>query len=1040
MDQLSPSLADQLQSALEPQYRLEGELGRGGMGLVFRAVDTALDRSVAVKVIHPELAAHDAIARRFLAEARMIARLRHPNIVAVHAGGNAGGFLYYAMDLVPGESLRQRLQRQRRLTPEETTRILADLASALDAAGRAGIVHRDLKPENVLLDSASGRALLADFGIARAVAADPSAAAVPATGQGVAVGTPAYMSPEQAAGEEVDGRSDLYALGVLGYEMLAGHPPFQGPNRVVVSKHIAEAPVPIERVRPDCPPALAAAIERALEKNPAMRWQTGRELHDALVGRAPTPVRPARHSPLRRLALAGGIAAALLAGVVVTLAGRRGGPPAGVNPRHSILVLPFDNLRRDGSVDWLREGSVSMLALNLSQWNDLQVVDHERLHDLLAKRHVTDSSAIGLDLARSLARDAGVWTVVLGEFDHAGDSLRLTARVFDVASGKRVDQAEVAGRPSGDVRPMFDQLAAKLLDLSGAPREVRTDLVQATTSSLEAFRRYLTGVEDLNRWDLVSAENELRRATAIDSSFGLAYYKLAVTRGWIVGPDDSIADVAMIKATSNSERLPPHERTLINAYDAFLKKNYRDARGLYQQLLARDSTDVEAWYGLGEAWFHDSASNRAGQWTQSLRAFKHTLVLDPDYALAYDHIRFMLTVTSRPGTILALQPRDSFAVTRVGEARGAADSSVRAAALRRARQENIEIARSWVTEQPTTMRAHGALVDAYIVAGDFAGAHSEVNRFRALNPQHPEEPFVEAQIQLASGEVDRAAQTLRIALDSTAPGDFRRYAGTPTVLDELASAANVFAYQGDLSNAARALEFVSQVEQQSYPDLQLHGGGPMSDYRRRSSLADLYGTAGGPEAALRRVWQSTAEAGRSAPPEARRKIAQSGANAAIGLLVVHNDSTAVSELRALTGDRPGKEVRAIMAMTRSDTAAARRALAEPDSLQSPTGYLYFKRPLAAQALYLVGDYEAALRILDGYDTQVFSTQNFDARWGVLGRVRLLRAELHEALGHTAEARDEYRAVLAQWKHADSALEPFIRQAVRGLARLGEQTG
>jgi tetratricopeptide (TPR) repeat protein len=667
-------------------------------------------------------------------------------------------------------------------------------------------------------------------------------------------------------------------------------------------------------------------------------------------------------------------------------------------------------------------------------------VDHERLHDLLAKRRVTDSSAIGLDLARALARDAGVWTVVLGDFDHAGDSLRLTARVFDVASGARVDQAEVAGRPSGDVRPMFDQLAAKLLDLSGAPRDVRADLVQATTSSLEAFQRYLSGVEDLNRWDLVAAENELRHATAIDSTFGLAYYKLAVTRGWIVGPDDSVADLAMIKATTNSERLPPHERTLINAYDAFLKKDYRSARGLYQQLISRDSTDVDAWYGLGEAWFHDSAPDRPGQWSQSLRAFKRTLALDPDYALAYDHIRSMLTLSSRPGTMLALLPKDTFSFVHSAEGgRMLVDSSARLAALQRARQENIEIARSWVAEQPSTMRAHGALVDAYIVAGDFTGARAEVSRFRAVNPQHPEEPFVEAQIQLASGDVDRAAQTLRVALDSTAPTDFRRYAGTPTVLDEIASAANVFAYQGDLTNAARAIEFVSQVEQQSYPDLHLHPE-HMSDYRRRSSLADLYGTIGGPEAALRRVWQATAEAGRSAPPELRRKIAASGANAAIGLLTANKDSTAVTELRALTGDRPVKEVRALIAMTRRDTAAAKRALAEPDSLQPMTGYNYYKRPLAAQAHYEMGDYETALRILDGYDTQVLSTQAFDARWGLLGRVRLLRAQLHEALGHTAEAREEYRAVLAQWKHADHALDPYVREAERGLARLGEQAG
>ena len=208
-----------LQTALGSQYRLERELGRGGMGVVFLATDATLDRRVAIKVVHPELALHDAITRRFLTEARTIARVRHPNIVAIHAAGSADGLLYYVMDEVAGESLRQRLAREGRLSTEEAARIVSDMASALDCARRAGVVHRDVKPENVLLDQATGRALLADFGIARAVVADAGGSS---TGQGVAVGTPVYMSPEQAAGEEIDSRSDLYALGVVAYEMLAG--------------------------------------------------------------------------------------------------------------------------------------------------------------------------------------------------------------------------------------------------------------------------------------------------------------------------------------------------------------------------------------------------------------------------------------------------------------------------------------------------------------------------------------------------------------------------------------------------------------------------------------------------------------------------------------------------------------------------------------------------------------------------------------------------------------------------------------------------
>ncbi|MDQ2673226.1 MAG: serine/threonine-protein kinase, partial [Chloroflexota bacterium] len=497
-----------LQDALAPQYRLERELGRGGMGVVFRATDTTLDRPVAIKVVHPELAAHPSIVRRFLAEARTIARLRHPSIVTVHAAGTAQGLLYYVMDEVEGESLRERLDREGRLPVADVIRIVTDLASALDAAGRAGVVHRDVKPENVLLERGTGRALLADFGIARAMVTD----AASSTGQGVAVGTPAYMSPEQAAGEEVDSRSDLYGLGIVAYELLAGRPPFQGTNRVVVSKHIAERPVSIERVRSECPKPLAGAVMKALEKHPGERWQTGEELRQAVAGERALP---AKRSSRRPLALAAAAVALAVLGTSLGLARRGDRPPDGVNPRHSILVLPFDNLRDDPTVEWMREGSVSMLGLNLAQWNDLTVVDQERLADLLGRHDVEPAEDIGLELARRLAREAGVWTVVLGDYSRVGDSLHLAARVYDVATGARISIARVDDRSGEDARPLFDQLAAQLLNLSGAPTDLPVSLARSTTQSLEAYRSYLAGVDRLNRWDLAGAERDLRRAVSI---------------------------------------------------------------------------------------------------------------------------------------------------------------------------------------------------------------------------------------------------------------------------------------------------------------------------------------------------------------------------------------------------------------------------------------------------------------------------------------------------------------------------------------------
>nr|MBA3497484.1 tetratricopeptide repeat protein [Gemmatimonadales bacterium] len=724
---------------------------------------------------------------------------------------------------------------------------------------------------------------------------------------------------------------------------------------------------------------------------------------------------------------------------VAGLVRRTPGPPAGVDPRHSMLILPFDNQRDERAVDWLRDGSVSMLGLNLSQWNDLNVVDQERLHDLLVRHRLRAGDDVGLELARRLAREAGAWTVVLGDFARTGDSLHLTARVYDVASGERVDVARVDERVGADVRPPFDQLAAKLLDLSGAPNEVRIGLARATTASLEAYRAYLAGVEQLNRWDLAGAERDLRRAIRIDTTFGLAYYKLALARGWLVGTGDSTADAAIIRATAYSEHLPAHDRTVINAYRAFLGGEYAAARSAYQQLLTRDRSDADAWYGLGEAWFHDTTgSDEASHWTQAIRAFKRTLALDPDYALAYEHVQAMLGAAAAAHPDYALVAADSFARVQGPDDRPLVDSATAGTAVRRARAEALATARTWVSSQPTTLRAHGAMVDAYLASGNYGAALAEVDRFRQTAPVHPELPFVEARIRFASGEVDRAARQLLSALDTVAPQDFRPYRGTPTVVADIAAAANVFAFQGDLTSAAKTIDLADQVRREVIQHPGDETAGSSSEAWRRMALSELYGATGVPTASLRQVWQSAAEAVRMAPPDQRMHLAHSGASAAIGLFTgPAADSSALGEYRALSGETLTKEVRALLALSRGDSVAARRALAEPDSLQSKSRYGAYRRPLAAQAYYLLGDYQATLRTLRDFEPGALRTGGFDSRWGMLGRVRLLRAAAFEQLGRRSEARAEYEGVLTQWRAADPALQPFVRQAQQGLARVGE---
>jgi serine/threonine-protein kinase len=271
---------DQLTQHLGDQYQVVREIGRGGMGVVFLARDIALHRLVAIKVLRYEFASSDEHRERFRREARMTARLSHPNIVPVHTFGEHGELVYIVMKYVHGYSLAERMRREKTIPASEVQRIMRDLALALDSAHRDGVIHRDLKAENILLEGGGGgRAMLTDFGVALLRSLDPVRAEASR-----AFGTPHYMSPEQAAGElDIDGRSDLYSVGVLGYYMLSGRLPFDAPSfEGLAAKHIAEEHARLAEIAPDAPPALCEAIERCLSKSRDERFRTGEELAAAL--------------------------------------------------------------------------------------------------------------------------------------------------------------------------------------------------------------------------------------------------------------------------------------------------------------------------------------------------------------------------------------------------------------------------------------------------------------------------------------------------------------------------------------------------------------------------------------------------------------------------------------------------------------------------------------------------------------------------------------------------------------------------------------
>ena len=284
-------LAQRLKDALGESYTIEGEIGRGGMGVVYRARDERLQRRVAIKVLPPELAFQKDIRERFTREAQTAARLSHPHIVPIHDVGEGQGLVYFVMGYVEGESLGGRLKRRGKLPPDEARRIMKETADALSAAHGLSVIHRDIKPDNILLEGTRGRVMVTDFGIAKALSGGSGATL---TGVGVAIGTPQFMSPEQAAGErEIDGRSDLYSLGVVSYQMLTGELPFNASTVAgILMKQITEPAPVLHLSRPDVPEDLSLAVARCLEKDPENRWPTADALRRALESRTVTGYRP----------------------------------------------------------------------------------------------------------------------------------------------------------------------------------------------------------------------------------------------------------------------------------------------------------------------------------------------------------------------------------------------------------------------------------------------------------------------------------------------------------------------------------------------------------------------------------------------------------------------------------------------------------------------------------------------------------------------------------------------------------------------------
>jgi serine/threonine-protein kinase len=539
---VTPELQDRLAAALAGRYRLDGELGRGGMATVYLAQDLRHDRLVALKVLHAELA-HALGPERFLREIRTTARLQHPHILPMLDSGEAAGQLWYTMPYVRGESLRDRLRREAQLPIEVAVDLARQIALALDYAHREGVIHRDLKPENILLSD--GQALVADFGVAKALAAGHEDQL---TETGMSVGTPAYMSPEQASAGQMDGRSDIYSLGCVLYEMLAGEPPFTGLTpQAILAKRVLE-PVPhVRTLRESVPEPLEQAISRALAKAPADRFVSAAEFVQALAASAvspsaggvpaaapsasatataPAPSMPMRGRRVPAVVIALGLG--LLLGLGVLLAWLRTRPEAGAAGPKRLAVLPFENLGRPED-DYFADGVTDEVRGKLIALPGLEVI--ARTSSGQYKQTKKSPQQIG----RELGVDYLLTGTVRWEKETGGPGrVRVSPELVQVSTASTRWQAPFEA-PLTDVFRVQAEVSARVAEALGLALGAgeRERLAERPTENLAAYDVFLKG-EEAGQWlagsDLVALRRALdyyERAVALDSTFALAWAQLS---------------------------------------------------------------------------------------------------------------------------------------------------------------------------------------------------------------------------------------------------------------------------------------------------------------------------------------------------------------------------------------------------------------------------------------------------------------------------------------------------------------------------------
>jgi serine/threonine protein kinase/Tfp pilus assembly protein PilF len=631
-------------SVFAGRYEIIEELGKGGMGKVYKVFDKDIKEMIALKLLRPEIASDEETIERFRNELKYARNIGHRNVCRMYDLGRAEGTHYITMEYVAGEDLKSFIRRSGGLTVGKAVFIGKQVCEGLAEAHRLGVVHRDLKPQNVMIDK-EGNARIMDFGIARTIRAGGI------TGAGVMIGTPEYMSPEQVDGKDVDPRSDIYSLGIILYEMLTGRVPFEGDTPLGVAiKQKTEAPPDPRTVNAQIPLDLSQVILKCMNKEKEKRYQRAEEVFSVLANiekGIPTTERiiikkeplTAREITvkfrLKKLFLP---ALALVAIVILGAIGWRliSGKP-GV--KRSIAVISFKNQTGEKSYDYLQEAIPNLLITNLEQSKYLRVTTWERMTDLLRQMGKGNIEVVDKDLGFDLCLKSGVEAIVIGSFVKAGDMFATDAKVFDVKTKNLLKSVNSRGKGVDSIlKSQIDELSKEIARgvglspraLEGAPLQI----AEATTNSMDAYNSFLKGTESLDKFYYDEARKFFEQAVTLDPTFAIAYFDLAHTYD-LLGNEKAMFE-AYEKAKTYSSKATEKEKLYIDAgYAGAVEKNIDKRFRILSEIVNKYPEEKFARYFLA-VYFRGRR-----MFPEAIKEFDKVLELDPNYGPAMNDLAYV---------------------------------------------------------------------------------------------------------------------------------------------------------------------------------------------------------------------------------------------------------------------------------------------------------------------------------------------------------------------------------------------------------------